>query len=181
MSYQCLESPIGPLLIAADGKGLREIRFLGREIPTIPTEWEEADADTKAGSIVERTVTQLREYFAGKRRSFRLPLAPRGTEFQQSVWDALCGIGYGEIVSYGEIAKRVGSPQASRAVGAANGSNPIPIVIPCHRVIGASGMLTGYGGGLDIKEHLLRLEGVPVKTGDSRKSRVPADQMRLML
>ncbi len=101
---------------------------------------------------------QLREYFAGKRADFDLPLAPEGTEFQRSVWRNLQDIPYGETISYGELAKRVGNPKASRAVGAANGQNPIPIVIPCHRVIGANGKLTGFGGGLPTKEALLALE-----------------------
>ena len=101
---------------------------------------------------------QLRAYFAGEREGFDLPLAPRGTPFQQKVWKRLCEIPYGETISYGELAKQIGNPQASRAVGLANGSNPIPIVIPCHRVIGSNGKLTGYGGGLPIKEKLLALE-----------------------
>jgi methylated-DNA-[protein]-cysteine S-methyltransferase len=103
-------------------------------------------------------VKQLREYFAGQRADFDLPLAPEGTEFQRTVWRNLRDIPYGETISYGELAKRVGNPKASRAVGAANGQNPIPIVIPCHRVIGANGKLTGFGGGLPTKEALLALE-----------------------
>jgi methylated-DNA-[protein]-cysteine S-methyltransferase len=103
-------------------------------------------------------VTQLAEYFDGRRRQFDLPLAPEGTPFQQSVWRALLDIPYGETISYGELATRIGRRSASRAVGLANGSNPLPIVIPCHRVIGASGKLTGYGGGLAIKDQLLALE-----------------------
>jgi methylated-DNA-[protein]-cysteine S-methyltransferase len=103
-------------------------------------------------------VKQLREYFAGRRAEFDLPLAPEGTEFQRTVWRNLQDIPYGETISYGELAKRVGNPKASRAVGAANGQNPIPIVIPCHRVIGANGKLTGFGGGLPTKEALLALE-----------------------
>ena len=106
----------------------------------------------------KKTVSQLRSYFAGEREEFDLPLAPEGTPFQQEVWRRLCEIPYGETISYGELARRIGNPQASRAVGLANGSNPIPIVIPCHRVIGSNGKLTGYGGGLPIKEKLLALE-----------------------
>jgi methylated-DNA-[protein]-cysteine S-methyltransferase len=100
----------------------------------------------------------LRSYFSGEREEFDLPLAPEGTKFQQEVWRRLCEIQYGQTISYGELARRIGNPQASRAVGLANGSNPIPIVIPCHRVIGSNGKLTGYGGGLPIKEKLLALE-----------------------
>ena len=103
-------------------------------------------------------MTQLRAYFAGELETFDLTLAPEGTPFQQRVWDELCKIAYGETISYGELAKRIGNPNASRAVGLANGSNPIPIVIPCHRVIGSNGKLTGYGGGLPIKGKLLALE-----------------------
>jgi methylated-DNA-[protein]-cysteine S-methyltransferase len=103
-------------------------------------------------------VRQLRAYFAGELQAFDLPLAPQGTPFQLAVWKHLCEIPYGETISYGELARRIGNPNASRAVGLANGSNPIPIVIPCHRVIGSNGKLTGYGGGLPIKEKLLGLE-----------------------
>jgi methylated-DNA-[protein]-cysteine S-methyltransferase len=101
---------------------------------------------------------QLRAYFAGELETFDLPLAPEGTPFQLEVWRRLCEIPYGETISYGELARRLGNPNASRAVGLANGANPIPIVIPCHRVIGSDGKLTGYGGGLPIKEKLLALE-----------------------
>ena len=107
---------------------------------------------------VAEAVRQLLEYFALKRTSFDLPLAPEGTPFQRSVWRHLQDIPYGETISYGELAKRVGNPKASRAVGAANGKNPLPIVIPCHRVIGSNGTLTGFGGGLPTKEALLGLE-----------------------
>jgi methylated-DNA-[protein]-cysteine S-methyltransferase len=103
-------------------------------------------------------VRQLRAYFAGELQAFDLPLAPQGTPFQLAVWKHLCEIPYGETISYGELARRIGNPNASRAVGLANGSNPIPIVIPCHRVIGSNGKLTGYGGGLPIKDKLLGLE-----------------------
>jgi len=102
--------------------------------------------------------TQLGEYFAGERQAFDLPLRPEGSEFQQRVWSALCDIPYGRTISYGELALRIGDPGGARAVGAANGQNPISIVVPCHRVIGADGSLTGYGGGLERKRHLLDLE-----------------------
>jgi methylated-DNA-[protein]-cysteine S-methyltransferase len=118
----------------------------------------EADWQESARGAVGEAIRQLREYFAGRRNEFELPLAPEGTEFQRTVWNRLREIPYGETISYGELAKRVGNPKASRAVGAANGQNPIPIVIPCHRVIGSNGKLTGFGGGLPVKEALLALE-----------------------
>ena len=108
--------------------------------------------------ILKETIRQLRAYFSGKLEQFDLPLAPEGTPFQLEVWRRLCEIPYGETISYGELARRIGNPNASRAVGLANGSNPIAIIIPCHRVIGSNGKLTGYGGGLPIKERLLALE-----------------------
>ena len=109
-------------------------------------------------ALTRQAIRELDEYFAGERRIFTLPIQPYGTEFQQKVWRALCDIPYGETRSYGQIARAVGNPNACRAVGMANNRNPIPIVIPCHRVIGADGSLTGYGGGLKIKEKLLELE-----------------------
>ena len=153
MFYAYLASPIGPLLLAAGQKGLREIRFSQNGKPAQPQpEWDNTPAE------LHEIISQLNAYFAGKLESFDLPLAPEGTPFQQKVWKNLCDIPYGETISYGELAKRIGNPNASRAVGLANGSNPIPIVIPCHRVIGSNGKLTGYGGGLNIKEKLLALE-----------------------
>ena len=153
MSYSQIESPVGPLLLVADEAGLRQILFVNGQHQARPdASWKE-----DAGPLKE-TVGQLRSYFAGEREDFDLPLAPEGTSFQQDVWRRLCEIPYGETISYGELARRIGNPQASRAVGLANGSNPIPIVIPCHRVIGSNGKLTGYGGGLPIKEKLLALE-----------------------
>ncbi len=107
---------------------------------------------------MKEAASQLRSYFAGELQEFDLPLAPEGTPFQREVWEQLCRIPYGETISYGELARRIGNPKACRAVGLANGSNPISIVIPCHRVIGSNGKLTGYGGGLATKEKLLALE-----------------------
>ena len=152
MWYTEFESPIGPLRLAADAEGLRQIDFLGRAPRPLPDGWLHDPA--KLAQVVD----QLQAYFAGGLREFDLPLAPQGTPFQRGVWSRLCEIPYGETTSYGELARRVGNPSASRAVGLANGRNPIPIVIPCHRVIGSNGSLTGYGGGLPIKEHLLALE-----------------------
>ena len=150
-----IDSPVGPLLLAADDAGLRLIEFQSPRHP-MPrgSDWREGDND----ALMQARV-QLKEYFGGHRRSFDLPLSPRGTTFQLSVWHALTEIPYGQTRSYGQQAARIGQPQSVRAVGAANGRNPLPIVIPCHRVIGANGSLTGFGGGLPVKQFLLRLEG----------------------
>jgi methylated-DNA-[protein]-cysteine S-methyltransferase len=148
-----IESPVGPLLLAADESGLREILFVNGRHPAKPkTAWKEDPTP------LHETIRQLRAYFAGELENFELQLAPEGTPFQLGVWRRLCDIPYGETISYGELANRVGNPKAFRAVGLANASNPVPIVIPCHRVIGSNGKLTGYGGGLPIKEKLLALE-----------------------
>jgi len=151
--FTYLQSPIGLLLLAADNAGLREITFPKNGMPPSPQPaWHEDS------SAFTEPMRQLRAYFAGELETFDLPLAPGGTPFQQRVWNELCKIPYGETISYGQLAQHIGNPNASRAVGLANGSNPIPIVIPCHRVIGSNGKLTGYGGGLPIKEKLLALE-----------------------
>ena len=143
-------SPIGPLTIVTSETDLIEIRFQnGREM----------SGHSAADTVLEETIRQLDAYFSGSLREFDLPLDPQGTEFQLEVWSALRDIPYGQTASYGDVARRIGRPDAVRAVGAANGQNPIPIVIPCHRVIGADGSLTGYGGGLEIKRALLALEG----------------------
>jgi methylated-DNA-[protein]-cysteine S-methyltransferase len=153
VSYTWMESPTGRLLLAADEVGLRFILFAdGREPATPRPHWREDAAPLR------ETIRQLRAFFAGKLREFDLPLAPEGPAFHGRVWRELCNIPYGETISYGELARRIGSPNAFRAVGRANGANPIAIVIPCHRVIGSNGKLTGYGGGLPRKELLLALE-----------------------
>lgn len=153
ISYTQIESPVGPLLLAGDDSGLREINFVhGRHSASPDPLWKQ---DRRAFNEV---IAQLEAYFAGKLKDFDVPLAPEGTPFQQKVWKNLCDIPFGETISYGELARRIDNPNASRAVGLANGSNPIPIIIPCHRVIGSNGKLTGYGGGLPIKEKLLALE-----------------------
>jgi methylated-DNA-[protein]-cysteine S-methyltransferase len=154
MNYCYLETSIGPLLIAGDGAAIHHIRFPRNGKPEPP----ERDWEQSSRGVLAEAVKQLRQYFAGKRTDFDLPLAADGTAFQRGVWRRLQEIPYGETISYGELARRIGNPKASRAVGAANGQNPIPIVIPCHRVIGANGKLTGFGGGLPIKEKLLALE-----------------------
>lgn len=153
MHYSYLESPIGPLLIAGDREGLCEIRFPKNASPPKPEpDWIESS------KYLDQALSQLSAYFEGTLRDFTLSLAPKGTAFQRRVWEALQDIPYGRTISYGELARIVGRPKAARAVGAANGKNPLPIVIPCHRVIGASGKLTGYAGGLDVKKALLELE-----------------------
>ncbi len=153
IGYTRMESPVGPLLLVADDGGLRRVEFVnGRSPVQADPRWRD-DAQR-----LRETIRQLRAYFAGELEAFDLPLVPAGTPFQLAVWNRLCEIPYGETISYGELARRIGNPNASRAVGLANGSNPIPIVIPCHRVIGSNGKLTGYGGGLPIKEKLLALE-----------------------
>jgi methylated-DNA-[protein]-cysteine S-methyltransferase len=156
VQYSYFDSPVGPLLIAGDASAVNFIRFPENGAPEPPQPgWTEA---VPRGALAV-AAAQLREYFARQRRQFDLPLAPAGTLFQQSVWRALEDIPYGDTISYVELARRVGKPNASRAVGQANGRNPIPIVIPCHRVIAADGSLGGFGGGLLTKITLLRLEG----------------------
>ena len=151
--YTIFNSPIGDLLAVGDGESLSRLHMLGsRKRVALNPVWQRDD------DALDDVRTQLDEYFAGGRREFDLQLDMIGNPFELRVWDALCEIPYGETISYGELAKRVGNPKASRAVGAANGQNPIPIVIPCHRVIGANGKLTGFGGGLPTKEALLALE-----------------------
>ncbi len=153
MYYCYLHTPIGELLIAGENDALAMIGFPKGSMRREP----EPDWIFNEKPLAE-ACQQLREYFAGERREFDLSLQFGGTEFQVSVLEALRKIPYGETTSYGEIARRIGRPKAVRAVGAANGRNPIPIVVPCHRVIGSKGDLTGFGGGLDTKEALLRLE-----------------------
>jgi methylated-DNA-[protein]-cysteine S-methyltransferase len=156
MDYCTTDSPAGPLLLAGDEAGLRFLEFRRGRRPVEPADdWRENRRPFR------EALAQLDAYFAGRLRRFELPLAPQGTPFQLRVWEALLEIPYGETRSYGELARRIGSPDAPRAVGLANGRNPIAIVIPCHRVIGANGQLTGYGGGLALKRRLLSLERGP--------------------
>jgi len=151
LQYRRVATPIGRLLVVGDYLAVRFLRFPGESEPD--RVWFEA----RAGPVRE-AARQLEAYFARRRTTFELPLDPRGTRFQQRVWGALETIPYGETVSYGELAKRIGQPTASRAVGAANGANPIPIIIPCHRAVGADGSMTGFGGGITLKRKLLALE-----------------------
>jgi len=143
-----MASPVGALRIVADDEGIREIWFVADQVePGVP-----------ADPLLRRARSQLEEYFAGRRTTFDLPLAPAGSSFQRRVWRALLEIPYGQTESYGELAARLGLVNGARAVGAANGQNPLPIVVPCHRVIGANGRLVGYGGGLERKQVLLGIE-----------------------
>ncbi|GAB3389229.1 methylated-DNA--[protein]-cysteine S-methyltransferase [Lysobacter fragariae] len=153
--FRHIDSPVGPLLIAGNNDGLQLIEFHAPRHPMSGgPDWHEGDV-----AVLRQVQEQLGEYFAGERRDFDLPLAPRGTDFQRQVWWELANIPFGGTISYSELATRVGRPTATRAVGAANGRNPLPIVLPCHRVIGADGSLTGFGGGLPTKQFLLQLEG----------------------
>lgn len=145
-------SPVGPLTLTASEDALTGIAFGGTE----------DNRGAPPSALLARTARELEEYFAGGRRTFTVPLAPSGTDFQRKVWTALRVIPYGETVSYGDLARRIGKPGAAIAVGQANSRNPIPIIVPCHRVIGSDGKLVGYAGGLEIKKALLRLEKVPV-------------------
>lgn len=153
-----LDSPLGTLTLGSDGAALTCVWF--GDLPGAPVH----DPD----EVVRAAAKQLREFFAGTRRAFDLPLAPQGTPFQLRVWRALCEIPYGETESYGALAKRVGRPGGARAVGLANGKNPHAIIVPCHRVIGSDGSLTGYGGGLPNKRWLLSFE----------RERAPGDLFR---
>jgi len=152
--YEDMDSPVGRLRLIACGDSLVGIWFeRGRDAAR-----SDAQLQPMSSPLLARTRRQLEEYFRGERREFDLPLEPRGTEFQRRVWRRLTRIAYGDTTTYGALASELGNPKSSRAVGLANGSNPIPIVIPCHRVIGADGSLTGFGGGLAIKSALLELE-----------------------
>ncbi|WP_081931094.1 MULTISPECIES: methylated-DNA--[protein]-cysteine S-methyltransferase [Lysobacter] len=166
ITFQHIDSPVGQLLLASADDGLRVIEF---EAPWHPVkrgaDWHEGD-----NGVLLETRKQLGEYFAGTRQEFDLPLAPHGTPFQLQVWRTLMQIRWGETWSYAQMARHIGQPTATRAVGAANGRNPLPIVLPCHRVIGSDGSLTGFGGGLPTKEFLLTLEGVLPR-------RVPIDDL----
>ena len=160
-----IDSPVGRLLLAGNGESLIQVCFQSGPRPLQPPH----DWIDDAGPF-RTPIAQLGEYFAGERHRFDLPLAPRGTDFQRRVWRALTEIPYGRTISYGELARRIGNPSASRAVGLANGANPLPIIVPCHRVIGADGSLTGFGGGLPIKRKLLALESAGEEDADPQES-----------
>ncbi|WP_420630916.1 methylated-DNA--[protein]-cysteine S-methyltransferase [Candidatus Leptofilum sp.] len=151
--FSIMSSPLGEVLLAGNEKGLTQVAFQDGVNPLSPApDWQRDDG------MWATAVSQLTAYFAGERKQFDLPLAPQGTPFQQQVWAYLQTIPYGRTTTYGTIAAELGNPKSSRAVGAANGRNPIAIIIPCHRVIGSSGKLTGYASGLKFKEALLSLE-----------------------
>jgi methylated-DNA-[protein]-cysteine S-methyltransferase len=151
--YDYLETDIGNLMLAGDGEQLKELGFpYGKGARHHKEGW------TRKAEVFKQVKEQLLAYFNGDLTEFSIPLAPSGTEFQLQVWQSLQAIPYGETRSYGEMASQIGRPKASRAVGAANGQNPIPVIIPCHRVIGSSGKLVGFGGGLETKQKLLSLE-----------------------
>jgi len=159
LCYSYIDSPVGRLLVAGDETALHFLSFPdGRKAIVPRPEWRQSDAP------FAEVGRQLGAYFAGELKDFALPLRLSGTDFQLRVWRALEHIPYDESRSYGDIAREIGSPAASRAVGAANGSNPIPVILPCHRVIGADGSLTGFGGGLRTKEFLLRHEKITAGT-----------------
>jgi len=152
MNYQLLDTPIGKLRLVSLNQKVAKIEFDGQHRIS-------SDDVFACDPVLEETASQLGEYFAGRRKLFDLPLDPAGTEFQQQVWSSLLTIPYGELRSYSDIANTIKRPRAVRAVGAANGRNPIPIIVPCHRVIGRNGSLTGFAGGLELKKQLLELEG----------------------
>jgi len=154
--YTLCDSPVGMLTLVADDRHLTAIRFARRNgNPDIETGWQRDD-DLP---VLAKTRAQLGEYFAGRRTHFDVPLKPHGTAFQQAVWQALMKVAFSKTSTYGALASAVGKPAAARAVGAAMGANPIPIIVPCHRIVGKDGSLTGFGGGIDRKTKLLQLEG----------------------
>jgi methylated-DNA-[protein]-cysteine S-methyltransferase len=178
--YKTMESPVGPLKLVGSDSGLAAIVWANDRPRRVRL--EEAAEDRHHPVLVE-TERQLNEYFAGKRTTFTLPLDFRGTPFQKKVWQVMCDIPFGETRTYGELATQIGEPKAVRAVGAANGKNPIAIIGPCHRVISASSKLTGYAGGLEAKALLLRLEGRKVDgshVASQRVVQIPAESDRVL-
>jgi len=154
MYYTYCDSPIGPILVAGDGEAVARISFTTGHLVLHPEPgW------VRDGAPLGTATEQLEQYFAGERRRFDLRLSMQGTAFQKRAWEVLLTIPYGEAWSYGQVAEALGNPGAARAVGRANATNPLPLVVPCHRVIGADGTLTGFGGGLSAKQWLLRFEG----------------------
>ncbi len=148
MNTLCIDSPLGPILLASNGSFLKRLAFLDAPI-------ESAQA---TDSILQKAQQQINEWLQGQRQMFDVPCDPDGTPFQKTVWAALLTIPFGTTCSYGDVAKKIGKPTAARAVGAANGQNPIALIIPCHRVIGANGTMTGYAFGIEKKQQLLKLE-----------------------
>ena len=156
MKFRYVESPFGDVLLATENETLRWLSFArGPKAIRPPRNWVEDERDP----LLKEAKRQLAGYFAGRRKEFALPLDPQGTSFQRRVWRRLLKIPYGKTLAYSELARRIGKPAAFRAVGAANGQNPISVIIPCHRLVGKGGQLTGYGGGIERKRALLKLEG----------------------
>jgi methylated-DNA-[protein]-cysteine S-methyltransferase len=156
--YTEIESPVGRLRLAGNGEGLRQVWFInGKHSKPARKEWKEDR------TIFREVIRQLEAYFRGELKEFDVPLVMEGTAFQLSVWKELRKIPYGETRTYGQLAETIGNPKAMRAVGSANGQNPIPIIVPCHRVIGSDGTLTGFGGGIENKRKLLELESGQLK------------------
>jgi methylated-DNA-[protein]-cysteine S-methyltransferase len=157
--YDFYQGPHGPMLLVADGDGISGVYFDGQKyLPQIASQWRR-DA---GHAPLRQARRELAEYFGGERKRFELALAPEGTPFQRSVWNAISGVGFGETITYGELAGRAGCPGSARAAGAATGRNPIGVIVPCHRILGSDGSLTGYAGGLERKRALLALEsGIP--------------------
>lgn len=152
--YRHLDTPIGQLLIAGHAEGLVRVAFEASSQAVPDADWQASPC-----ALLDQAAQELQEYFAGERQQFTVPLAPQGTPFQLAVWQALSDIPYGATCSYRAIATQLDNPKAVRAVGTANGKNPLPIIVPCHRVIGSNGTLTGFTGGLSVKQQLLTLEG----------------------
>jgi methylated-DNA-[protein]-cysteine S-methyltransferase len=171
--YKRMDSPVGRLTLVATDDGLAAILWQHDRPRRVPLTLA---AEEKGHPVLVQTERQLGEYFAGRRTTFALTLDPSGTPFQRKVWNALLTIPFGETRSYAQIAEQVGNPRAVRAVGAANGRNPISIVTPCHRVVGSDGTLTGFAGGLDVKARLLALEGAAVDQSALRPRRRPDDR-----
>jgi methylated-DNA-[protein]-cysteine S-methyltransferase len=157
--YDLYESPQGQMLLVADGEGLSGVYFAGQKyLPQVEPEWRR---DARHAPL-RQAKSELAEYFGGERVRFDTGLAPEGTPFQRSVWKAIPTVGFGKTITYSELARRAGHPGSARAAGAATGRNPISIIVPCHRIVGSNGSLTGYAGGLDRKRALLALEsGIP--------------------
>jgi methylated-DNA-[protein]-cysteine S-methyltransferase len=168
-AQRTIASPVGDLVLTASETGLTGVYFPTSRVHPLSLHSAQGRVLGRGGTteLLVRVEAQLQEYFAGARTTFDLPLEPRGTDFQLSVWELLRKIPFGVTTSYGELARRLGDPKASRAVGAANGANPIPIIVPCHRVVGSKGELTGFGGGLERKRWLLEHEGALMPLGDS--------------
>lgn len=156
--YAKFLTPLGAVLATAEGNFVTSVNFIAaKSVPPLGKDWEEDPRSSPLNECAE----QLADYFAGTRRRFDLPVAPRGTPFQKRVWREIERVPFGQTITYSELASRAGAPGSARAAGAATGRNPIWIVVPCHRIVGADGSLTGYAGGLERKRKLLEIEGVP--------------------